>query len=126
MDITVVASSLIGLMFLHQRDEFFGGPALGLEIIIVGSRGTGVHHEVNGRSATKDVSDGDDGTATGKPLRWSGVVERSSLAVEFHVTGVDARAEDPWVVQVALSGFDEHNLEVMVKVGQTACHDTSA
>jgi hypothetical protein len=29
-------------------------------------------------------------------------------------------------VQVALSGFNEHDLEVVVQVGKTACHDATA
>jgi hypothetical protein len=28
-------------------------------------------------------------------------------------------------VQVALSSFNEHDLEIVVQVGQTACHDTT-
>ena len=43
VEVTVVASPLICLMLLHQREEFLGSPALGLEVIVVGGRGTGVH-----------------------------------------------------------------------------------
>ena len=44
MNVTVVASSLVCLMLFHQGDELLGTPALGLEVIVVGGRGTGVHH----------------------------------------------------------------------------------
>jgi hypothetical protein len=30
-------------MLLHERNELLGSPALSLEIIVVGSRGAGVH-----------------------------------------------------------------------------------
>lgn len=40
--------------------------------------------------------------------------------VKLHV---DARL--PYV-QVALASLNKHDLEIVVQVGQTACHDTSA
>jgi hypothetical protein len=43
MNVTVVASSLVGLVLSHERNQFLGGPALGLEVIVVRSRGTSVH-----------------------------------------------------------------------------------
>jgi hypothetical protein len=43
VDVAVVARTLVGLVLLHQGDELLGGPSLGLEVIVVGSRGTGVH-----------------------------------------------------------------------------------
>ena len=36
MDVPIVGSPLVGLVLLHQREELFGGPALGLPVIIVG------------------------------------------------------------------------------------------
>jgi hypothetical protein len=84
----------------------------------------------------------DNSTSTTKPFRGPGVVEGSSFAVELHILGVDARTVHPRVllarqplvtpdffgqtnVQVALSSFNEHDLEIVVQVGQTACHDTT-
>lgn len=43
VDIAVVAGTLIGLVLLHERDEFLGGPALGLEVIVIGGRSASVH-----------------------------------------------------------------------------------
>jgi hypothetical protein len=43
VDVTVVASSLVSFVLSHERDELLGGPALGLEIIVVRSRCTCVH-----------------------------------------------------------------------------------
>jgi hypothetical protein len=44
-----------------------------------------------------------------------------SLAVAFHC-GLFGQTN----VQVALAGFNEHDLEAVVQVGQAACHDTTA
>lgn len=44
MDVAVIAGALVGLMFLHQGDEFFGLPPFGLEIVVIGGGGSGVHH----------------------------------------------------------------------------------
>jgi hypothetical protein len=87
VEVAVVTGSLISFVLLHQRNELFGGPALGLEVIIVGSRGASVHlaevsrkadfgaehtyHEVDGRTSTKDVSTGHNCSASIKPFRWS-------------------------------------------------------
>jgi hypothetical protein len=35
MDVTVVAGSLVGFVLSHERNQFFGSPTLGLEVIIV-------------------------------------------------------------------------------------------
>jgi hypothetical protein len=43
MDLPVIASSLISLMLPHQRNQFLGRPALGLEVIVVRSRSTSIH-----------------------------------------------------------------------------------
>jgi hypothetical protein len=43
VDVTVVASSLVSFVLSHERDELLGGPALGLEVIVVRSRCTCVH-----------------------------------------------------------------------------------
>lgn len=34
---------LVCLMFLHQRNQFLGGPALGLEVIVIRCRSSRVH-----------------------------------------------------------------------------------
>lgn len=68
---------------------------------------------------------GYDSTTTTEPFRRSRVVERSSLTVELHVLGVDTGSVDPRVVEVGLSSFNEHNLEVVVQVGQAASNDTA-
>lgn len=43
VNVTVVASTLVCLMLPHQWEQLLGGPALGLEVVVVGSGGTGVH-----------------------------------------------------------------------------------
>ena len=43
VDVAVVAGALVGLVLLHERNELLGSPALGLEVIVVGSRSTRVH-----------------------------------------------------------------------------------
>jgi hypothetical protein len=92
MDITVVASSLVGFVLSHQRNQFLGGPALGLKVIVVRSRCTGIHlsntlamskpahgtftyHEVDGRTSAKDVSTRHHGTTSTQPFGGSRVVE---------------------------------------------------
>lgn len=45
MDVPVAARALVRLMLLHERNQLFGCPALSLEVIIIRSRRTGVHHE---------------------------------------------------------------------------------
>ncbi len=42
-DLLVVAGSLVCFVLPHQREELFGGPALGLEIIVIRGRGASVH-----------------------------------------------------------------------------------
>jgi len=124
MDVPVLRSSLVGLMLLHEREQLLGGPALRLEVVIVRRRGTGVHlktshqhiessinetpsyHEVDGRPATQDMGSRYNGTAAIERLRGAGLVECCRLGVQLHISGVDPRTEDPWVVQVALSSFD--------------------
>lgn len=63
---------------------------------------------------------------TSKPLARTRLVERSRLGVQLHVTGVDARPKHPRVVEVALAGLDEQNLEVVVKIRQPSSNDTTA
>jgi hypothetical protein len=46
VDVAIVAGPLICFMLLHERDELLGGPALGLEVIVVGSGSAGVHLHV--------------------------------------------------------------------------------
>lgn len=65
------------------------------------------------------MSGRDDGLAAIEPLGRTRLVEGCGLGVKLHVTGVDARAVDPGVVQVALASFDEKNLEVVVEVGKS-------
>jgi hypothetical protein len=36
VDVAVIASTLIGFVLLHERNELLGGPALSLEVIVVG------------------------------------------------------------------------------------------
>jgi hypothetical protein len=141
MNVTVLTSSLVRLMLLHQRDELLRSPALHLEVIIVGGRSTSVHlsvvsllyltrshgishHEVDAAAASQDMSAWDDCATSSKPLGWTRIVERSRLAIQLHVPGIDARPEHPWVVEIALSSFDEHHLEVVIQIGQAACNYT--
>lgn len=83
------------------------------------------YHEVDTGATTENVGDGNHSAAARKPLRWARVVERSGLGVQLHVPWVDTWAENPWVVQVALSSFNKQDLEVVVQVGQSASDDTS-
>lgn len=92
----------------------------------------------------QDMSTWDDCSATGKPFRGPRVVEARSLAVQLHVSWIDSRpvhlrplistlslavlgeqASYPRVVQIALASFDEHNLEIVVQVGQPSGHHTA-
>jgi hypothetical protein len=43
VDVAIVARPLVSFMLPHERDKFLGCPALGLEVIVVGSRSAGVH-----------------------------------------------------------------------------------
>lgn len=79
-------------------------------------------YEVDAGSAAQDMSAWHDCTASGEPFRWSRIIERGSLAVQLHVPWVYTWTVDPWVVEVRLAGLDQHDLEVMVQVGQTASH----
>jgi hypothetical protein len=44
----VIGCPLVCLMLLHERNELLCSPSLGLEVIVVGSRCSSVHHEVDG------------------------------------------------------------------------------
>jgi hypothetical protein len=143
MNVAVVASSLISLMLSHQRNQFLGRPALGLEIIIVRSRSTRIHlfhtsatstplhqafthHEIDRRTSTKNMSTGHNSTSPTQPFRRSGVVERSSLTIQLHVPWIDTRTVHPRIVEVRLSSFDKHDLEIMVQISQPASNDATA
>lgn len=43
VDVTVIASTLVSLVLLHERYKLLCRPSLSLEIVIVGSRGSSVH-----------------------------------------------------------------------------------
>jgi len=43
VDVTIVARSLVCLMFLHKWNELLSRPAFGLKVVVVGGRGPGVH-----------------------------------------------------------------------------------
>ena len=66
----------------------------------------------------------DNSAASGKPLGGSRVIEGRRLAVQLHVPREDTWSVHPWVVQVTLASLDEHHLEFVIHIGQTACHDT--
>jgi hypothetical protein len=53
VEVTVVAGPLVGLVLLHKRDELLRGPALGLEVIIVGSRCASVHLAIDQTRTTE-------------------------------------------------------------------------
>lgn len=81
--------------------------------------GIKTNHEIDGRPATQDVGAWNNSLATTEPLGWSGLVEGSCLAVQLHVAREDARAEDPWVVQVVLSTLNQQDGEIVVKISQS-------
>lgn len=112
VNVLVVRSALIRLMLLHQRKQFLSRPALGLEIVVVRGGGASVHHEVNGATSAQDMGNRDHGTTTGQPLGRPRLIEGGRLRVQLHVSRVDARPEDPRVVEIALAGFDEEDLEL--------------
>ena len=64
-------------------------------------------------------------SATIKPLGRPRVVEGCRLTVKLHVTGINPRAEHPWVVQVALASFDKKDLEIVVEIGQSSSDNAS-
>jgi hypothetical protein len=119
MKVTVVASPLIGFVFPHQREKLFSGPAFSLEVVVVGRRGTRVHHEVDTASAAKNVSTRDHCPTPIEIIRRPRIVERCGFAVELHIDRIDAWTVNPWVVQVVLTAFNQEHLKVMIKVGQT-------
>ncbi len=119
VNVPVVAGTLVGFMLLHQRNELLGGPSLGLEVIVVRRRSTGVHHEVDRATTSENMGAGNNRTAAVEPFRGPRVVERGRLGVELHVSWVDTRAEDPWVVEVTLSALNQEDIELVVKIGQT-------
>jgi len=98
VNVAVVAGTLVCLVLPHEWDELLGGPTLGLEVVVVGSRRTSVHHEVDTGTTTEDVGDWNDRTTAAEPLGGPGVVEGRSLAVELHVLGVDTGTVDPRVL----------------------------
>lgn len=61
----------------------------------------------------------DNRLASGKPFGWSRLIERGRLGVKFHIARVDTRAEDPWVVEIALAGLNKEHLEVVIKIGES-------
>lgn len=82
------------------------------------------YHEVDGGSTSQDVGTRNDSSASIEPFRGSRVVKRGSLAVQLHVTWVNTRAEDPWIVQVGLSSLNQEDLEIMIQVRQSSSNDT--
>lgn len=82
-------------MLLHERKQLLCGPALGLEVIVVRSASPGVHHEVDGGPATKDMGARNNRSSAIEPFRGTRIVEGGGLAVQFHVPGIDSRAEHP-------------------------------
>lgn len=62
-------------MLLHERNQLFSLPSLSLEVIVVRSTGSGIHHEVDGAAATKYVGTRHNCLAASQPFRRSGVVE---------------------------------------------------
>jgi len=44
----IIASTLIRLMLPHQWDQLLCSPAFRLKVIIIRSRGSSVHHEIDG------------------------------------------------------------------------------
>jgi hypothetical protein len=71
------------------------------------------------------MSDGHHSSAAIKPLRGSRVVEGGSFAVQLHVSRVNTRAENPWVVEIVLSALNQEDLEVVIQVGQSASNDAT-
>lgn len=61
VDIAVVAGSLIGFMLSHERNELLRCPALSLEVVIIGSRCTGVHHKA--KNTNEQLTSWDDTAA---------------------------------------------------------------
>lgn len=47
VNVLVVRGTLVRLMLLHEWQQLLCRPALGLEVIVVRSRGSSVHHEVD-------------------------------------------------------------------------------
>jgi hypothetical protein len=64
----IVRCSLIGLMLLHERDQFLGRPPFGLEVIIIRGRCSSIHHEVDGRTSSQNVSTRYDSLSATKPF----------------------------------------------------------
>lgn len=64
----IVGGTLIRLMLPHEGNKLLCGPALCLEVIVIRSRCPSVHHEVDGRSSTQDVSTGNNSLAATKPF----------------------------------------------------------
>lgn len=50
MNVSVVAGALISFMLPHQRNQFLGGPALGLKVVVVRGRCPSVHLEIMSES----------------------------------------------------------------------------
>lgn len=75
MDIAIIARALVRLMLLHEREQLLGRPAFGLEVVVVGRRGTGVHHEVDRGAAAEDMGAGDYGATPAEPFGGPRVVE---------------------------------------------------
>ena len=67
-----------------------------------------------------------DRTTAREPFGRTRVVEGGGLAVQLHVAWEDTWAVDPRVVEVVLSSLNEHDLEAVVQIGQTASNDATA
>jgi hypothetical protein len=143
MDIAIVASSLVSLMLSHQRNQLLGRPALGLKVIVIRSRCTSVHlfhksamlrslqrtsthHKVDRRTSAKDMSTRHHSTSPTQPFRRSGVVKRSSLTIQLHISWINTRTINPRIVEVRLSSFNKHNLKIVIQISQSASNNTTA
>ena len=63
MDVTVLGCPLVGLMLLHEWDKSLGVPSLHFEIVIIRSRSTRIHHEIDRRTTAENMGTRDDSTS---------------------------------------------------------------
>ncbi|KAH3669438.1 hypothetical protein OGAPHI_001559 [Ogataea philodendri] len=119
VNVFVVARTLVSFEFLHQWQQLVGGPSLGLPVVVVRSRGSGVHQKVDRGATTKNVGAWNNSSSTVQSLGRSGSVESSSLGVKSHVSWVNSWKIHPWVVDVVLTTLDKSNSKIWIKISQS-------
>lgn len=81
--------------------------------------GSFTYQEVDAGTSSQNVGARNYSFSAGEPLRRARLIEGCRFRVQLQVPGVDPWPEDPWVVEVSLSGLDQKDFKIMIQICQT-------